>query len=69
MARSTTVETAQTIKHMAKQYREVAKEQGILDLEWYAHELIKVIDELIQNDWPGQQIKEQILGRLSGIIP
>jgi hypothetical protein len=69
MARAETVETGHSIKVMAKRYLQLAQEHDVLDLEWYAQRLINAIDEMEQNDWSGKEIKEQVLGRLSSIMP
>jgi len=69
MARAETVETGHTIKAMAKRYHKLAQDHDVLDLEWYAQRLINAIDEMEQNGWSGKEIKEQVLGRLSSIMP
>jgi hypothetical protein len=69
MAGKETVETPSTIKTMLNNYSTSANADKEWDIKWYAEQMTKVIDELIVQGWGNGPIKEQILGRLSSIIP
>jgi hypothetical protein len=69
MCEKDTTETATSVKAMLQQYNTAANADKELDVQWYSAQGIKVIDELLTHGWASPQIKEQVYGRLSAIIP
>jgi hypothetical protein len=64
-------ETAATIKTMLEDYAQHVQADKDYDIEWYANECIKVIDQLTAASpaWTPENVKAQLGGRITNLIP